>query len=164
MTKSATRPAGRTASARNAVGSTRRSTRTRVRHAGRPFPLTRREAPAFGNRHSRSGWRVSHLPEPAWEQSGCAAFPGSEPAACRRETRLPSGHRAAGTANALGISGPSTQRWGAATSTTSRLSHPVSSRLAARLHRAPIVLHALLQDAKRKGPSPWRKRALSCGN
>ena len=66
MRKAATRPAGRTASARNAVGSTRRSTRTRARHAGRPFPFTRREVPAFENRRSRRWQRVSHLPEPAW--------------------------------------------------------------------------------------------------
>ena len=63
MRKSATRPAGRTASARNAVGSTRRSTRTRVRHAGRPFPLTRPMGNdgtlIGGNGPRRGGWRVT---------------------------------------------------------------------------------------------------------
>ncbi len=61
MRKSATRPAGRTASARNAVGSTRRSIRTRVRHAGRTFPLTRPEGNngIGGNGPRRGGWRVT---------------------------------------------------------------------------------------------------------
>jgi len=52
-----------------------------------------------------------------------------------------------------GTSGPGTQRSRAAASTTARLSHPVSSRLAAGLHRA-LLLHVLLQFPIRKRPSP----------
>jgi hypothetical protein len=102
-----TRPAGHTGSARNVVGSTRWSTRTRAKHAGQPFPLTRQGA-GLRNRRSRSWWRVSHMPEPAWgmpakrsqvevqlpslttgrsgmlgcciyQHRGCAALPGREP-------------------------------------------------------------------------------------
>ena len=47
LRKAVTGPAGRIASARNAVGSTRRSTRTHAKHARRPFPPTRREVAAL---------------------------------------------------------------------------------------------------------------------
>ena len=66
-----------------------------------------------------------------------------------------------------GTSGPCTQRSRAETSITSTLSHPVSARLP-RLTAGPrgavFLLPDLLQHQKRKGPLPYRERALSCGN
>jgi hypothetical protein len=58
-----------------------------------------------------------------------------------------------------GTSRRGAQRSRAAASTTSRLSHPVSSRLAAGPHRSPAVLHVLLQCRHVKVTTvPARKR------
>jgi hypothetical protein len=55
---------------------------------------------------------------------------------------------------ALTGSGPGTQRSRAAASSTSRLSHPVPSRLTAGPRQGPAVLHDLLQCPVRERPSP----------
>jgi hypothetical protein len=62
-----------------------------------------------------------------------------------------------------GTSGPGAQRSRASASITSRLSHPVSSRLAAGLHRALSYYTFYYSARHAKGPLPDRIRVLTCG-
>jgi hypothetical protein len=103
------------------------------------------------------------LTQPHWVSTGATAITVVAGAQIAHMTGAPVGCPRSGSFSmdrkrpgcTWGISGPGTQRWGAATSTTSGLSHPVSSRLAARPHGALLPLHLLLlQCLARKRPSP----------